>query len=233
MARLILNADDLGYDPAVTRGIVEAMRYGVVSSTTMIVNAPHSGEAAREAGRLPIGLHLNLVRFSSVSEPQRVLDEKTVYEPAFVAAETRAQLERLRELTNRKATHIDVHKHWHLKPEVLAGLCEVAKEENLPVRSINPEQRAAIRAFGVRTNDAFLGDAGDTAYWTIERWVEQLRLAPRDGVVELMCHPGYRPSHLTSGYGVQRETELATFVDPLAKAALKEFGLTLSSWAGV
>ena len=38
--RLILNADDFGYDPAVSRGIAESMRKGVVSSTTMIVNSP-------------------------------------------------------------------------------------------------------------------------------------------------------------------------------------------------
>lgn len=33
---LIINADDLGYDPAVTRGILEAMRAGLVSSATLM-----------------------------------------------------------------------------------------------------------------------------------------------------------------------------------------------------
>ena len=39
--RLIVNADDLGYDPAVSEGIVLAMRSGVVTSSTLMVNLPH------------------------------------------------------------------------------------------------------------------------------------------------------------------------------------------------
>jgi len=230
--RLILNADDFGYDPAVTRGIVQSMREGVVSSTTMIVNSPHSAEAARDAKGLAIGLHLNLVRFEAVSTKQP-LDEQTNYDAAFVERETHAQLDRLRALLGRDATHIDVHKHWHLKSDVLAGLAAAAKQRGLAVRSINDAQRAELQRLGVHTNDAFLGDAGHDAYWTVARWEEQLRLAPREGVVELMCHPGYRPSHLSSGYGEQRETELTTFLDPRARTALATLGLTLTSWAGV
>lgn len=232
-ARLILNADDLGYDPAVTRGIVESMRQGVVSSTTLIVNSPWSEDAARQAGGLAIGLHLNLVRFQAVSEPSRGLDEATALTASFVAQETRAQLDRLRRLLGRDATHLDVHKHAHRDAEVLEGLALVAKERGLAVRSIDDAMRAALRARGVRTNDAFLGDAAREAYWTPERWAEQLTLAPRSGVVELMCHPGHRPSHVASGYGAQREVELATFLALSSRQALRERGLTLSSWAGV
>src|SRR5688500_7142073 len=59
---LIVNADDLGYDPAVTRGILRAMRQGVVTSTTLMVNTPWAEDAAREADELSVGLHLNLAR---------------------------------------------------------------------------------------------------------------------------------------------------------------------------
>lgn len=233
MLRLILNADDFGYDPAVTRGIAESMRQGVVSSTTLIVNSPWSEDAARQAEGLAIGLHLNLVRFRAVSEPGRELDESTALALPFVVQETRAQLDRLRALLGREATHLDVHKHAHRAPVVLEALSVVARERSLPVRSIDPGMRAALRAAGVRTNDAFLGDAGADAYWTAQRWAEQLDAAPREGVVELMCHPGHRPSHLTSGYGAQREVELATFLSPASRAALAARGLTLTSWAGV
>jgi predicted glycoside hydrolase/deacetylase ChbG (UPF0249 family) len=230
---LILNADDFGYDPAVTRGISEAMRRGVVSSTTMIVNSPHSEDAAKQADGLAIGLHLNLVRFSAVSEPAREFKDDGALDADFVERETEAQLKRLKALLGREATHLDVHKHAHLRAPVLEGLSRVARARALPVRSINPEMRARLRASGVRTNDVFLGDAGADAYWTLETWAQQLDLAPRDGVVELMCHPGYAPSHVKSGYGAQREVELATFVSPAARAALVERRLTLTSWAGV
>jgi predicted glycoside hydrolase/deacetylase ChbG (UPF0249 family) len=48
-----------------------------------------------------------------------------------------------------------------------------------------------------------------------------------------MCHPGYRPSVVASGYGAQREVELATFVSAEARAALDARGLQLASWRGL
>src|SRR6059058_816174 len=68
MRKLILNADDLGYDPAVTRGILESMRGGVVTSATLMVNLPYSEEAAAAAKGLAIGLHLNLARGEPVAK---------------------------------------------------------------------------------------------------------------------------------------------------------------------
>ncbi len=228
--RLVLNADDFGYDPAVTRGIAESMRRGVVSSTTMIVNSPWSEDAAKQSAGLAIGLHLNLVRFEALSEPVTLSDDGALTE-AFVERETRAQLDTLHRLIGRHATHLDVHKHAHLQPQVLAGLATVARARGLAVRSINADMRAELRRRGVKTNDAFLGDAAKDAYWTLERFEEQLDAAPRAGLVELMCHPGYANSHIKSGYSAQREVELATFVSPRARDALKQRGLTLAAWS--
>ncbi len=227
--KLILNADDFGYDPAVTRGIVQAMREGVVSSTTMVVNSPHSEEAARHAEGLAVGLHLNLVRFTAMCAPLE-LKEDAVLSERFVKLETRAQLERFEALLGRKPTHIDVHKHAHLRPEILRGLGAVAAEHGLPVRSINERMRQELRERGVETNDVFLGEAGEHAYWTEKRFEAVLGELPADGVVELMCHPGYANSHVTSAYSQQREVELATFLSPRARAALQRRGLLFSPW---
>ena len=233
MRRLILNADDFGYDPAVSRGIAEAMRQGVVSSTTMIVNSPWSEDAAAQAEGLAVGLHLNLVRFESVSQPSVELTERDHHDLRFLVKETRAQLDLLKKLIGRPATHIDVHKHAHRDPSVLAALGIVAREYSLAVRSIDSQMRQDLRDAGVRTNDGFFGEAGETAFWTFDQWPRTLGQLPREGVIELMCHPGYRPSHVASGYGSQREVELATFVSPATREALVSRGLTLSSWAGV
>jgi len=233
--RLILNADDLGYDAAVSRGIVEAMTRGIVSSTTFIVNAPDSEDAARAAGGLAVGLHLNLARFGAVSVPTKQLNEAEAGEltPAFVERETQAQLSRLESLLGRPATHIDVHKHLHRHPMVLEGLARAARARGLPVRSIDADMREALRRAGVRTNDAFFGDAGKDPYWTLERLRAHLDQLPEDGVVELMCHPGYTPQAVKSGYGAQREVELATFLSDGAKALLERRGIAFESWAGV
>ena len=57
---LIVNADDFGYAQGINRGIVAAHRHGVVSSTTLMVDAPAAGEVrdvVREHPKLGIGLH--------------------------------------------------------------------------------------------------------------------------------------------------------------------------------
>lgn len=232
---LIINADDLGYDPAVTRGILRSMREGVVSSATFMVNTPYSEAAAREAQGLHIGLHLNVARGEPVwpGFPREFLDQGAFSEPRAstlptdaVAHEVRAQLQRLASLLGRPATHVDVHKHLHLHPNVLAGLAQVAREQGLPVRSINEPMRRELQAQGVATNAHFIGDAGAEAYWTLERFEAAMAALPASGVIELMCHPGYTPEAVKSGYSAQREVELSTFVHPKARAALARVGIS-------
>lgn len=229
---VILNADDFGYDPAVSRGIVRAMKAGVVSSTTMMVNTPDSEDAATLSEGLAIGLHLNLARWPAVSRPSHEFVERdaATLERAFVHDETLAQLDRLKALVGREATHVDVHKHLHRHPAVLDGLCDAATSRGLAVRSIDAPMRAALRARGVRTNDVFLGDAGATAWWTPSQFAQTVSSLPADGLIELMCHPGFAPSVVTSGYSAQREVELATFCAPEARAVLAAQAVTFEAW---
>jgi predicted glycoside hydrolase/deacetylase ChbG (UPF0249 family) len=240
MARtLIINADDLGYDPAVTRGILEAMDVGVVTSTTFMVNTPHSEDAARAGRGRALGLHFNLARWAPVSKHvSSTLLAHGEWAEALVAkvpvevaeAEALAQLDRLQALTGREATHVDVHKHLHTHPNVLEGLARAARARALPVRSIDPGMRKRLRELGVATNDHFLGGAGATAYWTLAQLEAELS-ALQDGVTELMCHPGYAPTTVKSGYSAQREVELATFKDPRARALLSGAQATLATFA--
>lgn len=242
MRRVILNADDLGYEPAVTRGLLESMRQGVVSSATMIVNGPYSAEAAAPARGLPVGLHLNLARWRPLSAvPAALLSESgELHEAragelsaAVVEAEVHAQADALEGLLGQRPTHVDVHKHLHRHAGVLEGLLAAARKRDLPVRTIDAAMRQRARAEQVATNDHFLGDAGATGYWTLAQLEQTLKALPAEGVVELMCHPGYAPVAIASGYGAQREVERETFVSARARELLAMHGVTLLSWAGV
>jgi predicted glycoside hydrolase/deacetylase ChbG (UPF0249 family) len=238
---LIINADDLGYDPAVTRGILESMRGGVVSSATLIVNSPTSKEAAASATGPAIGLHFNLARFAPVASgfPATCLVSGEFSEPLagqlpaeVVEQEALAQLDRLKAMMGRPATHVDVHKHLHRWPAVFDGLCAAAKIRGLPVRSIDEPMRKALRARGIATPDGFIGEAGQEPYWTLPRLRQAIESLP-DGVTELMCHPGYSPSTIPSGYSLQREVELRTFVDPSAAALLKRGNLKVADFTAL
>lgn len=232
---LIINADDLGYDLAVSRGILKCMREGVVTSATFMVNMPCSLQVAQEGLGMPLGLHFNLTRVKPVWEafPSLYLADGLMNEavaaqlPAEVVAnEALAQLNRFEALLNQQATHIDVHKHLHRFPNVLEGVIQAAKQKHLPVRSITPEMRAFLEANSVKTNTHFFGDAGpDAAYWTVDRVKKHLFELPPSGVIEWMCHPGYAPISVKSGYHHQREVELATWLSPEVKQLLTSIKL--------
>ncbi len=235
---LIINADDLGYDPAVTRGILEAIRGGVVSSATLMVNSPHAENAAASADGLAVGLHLNLARFtpSWSGFPKQWLVDGSLSEalasqlPAdVVEREALAQLDRLESMIGRPATHVDAHKHLHRWPSVFDGLCSAAKARTLPVRSIDAKMRRALRQRGIATPDTFLGEAAQEAYWTIARLSHAVEKLP-EGVTELMCHPGYAPSAIPSAYSRQREVELQTFTHPSAVTLLGRAGVKVANF---
>src|SRR5438105_8370278 len=214
--RLVVNADDLGYDPQIDRGIFEAHSRGIVKSATAMVDTPFAAAALRVApASLALGLHavvdLGLSRAKGETELQR-------------------QIERFTQLRGARPTHLDSHKHHHALPELLAALAAVAAREGLPVRAIDPAMRAQLRAARVRTTEHFLGDAALRPCWTVERLtsaVERLE----EGTTELMCHPGYAPSHAQTSFGVEREEELRALCDPAVREALDRAGAVLISYA--
>jgi hypothetical protein len=216
MARLlIVNADDLGYDPEIDRGILEAHARGIVTSATAMVTTPFAPAALRSApATLAIGLHLVLDPTDGPTDVARKLEE---------------QLDGFAQLAGRPPTHIDGHKHLHATAAALPVVAAIAAARGMPVRALDALTRTALRAASVRTADHFLGDASLRPCWTADRLRAALLALP-DGLTELMCHPGYRPSHAKTSFGAERETELAALCDPGARAALVERGIGLINY---
>lgn len=238
---LIVNADDLGYDPAVTDGLLRAMTEGIVTSATLMVNSPYSAQAAARARPLAVGLHLNLARWRPLSGavPAELLKDGEWVESnaaqlsaETVREETLAQLAEAERLLGKPPTHVDVHKHLHRLSNVLDGLAAAAKEKGLPVRSVDAAMRERLGDRGVRTTSHFIGEAGTEAYWTMERFRTELEALPA-GLTELMCHPGLAPANVASGYSRQREVELQTFLHPGARAIVQRLGIQLVDFRAV
>src|SRR5205807_5023437 len=81
---LVVNADDFGLSPGVTDGILEAHAAGVVSSVSVLVNAPgweHAVAALRGGSgggpTLGAGLHLNLTAGEPVSGGRSLVHGRT------------------------------------------------------------------------------------------------------------------------------------------------------------
>lgn len=145
---LIVTADDLGMSRAVTRGVLEAHRNGVVRSAGLLVTYPASPEAAAEARLergLEVGLHIDLVGGDPISDPAAVsslCDAEGRFYPlseftkrlftgriraSEIAVELRAQVECARSW-GTPALAWDSHRHVHLMPPVARVVGHVAKE---------------------------------------------------------------------------------------------------------
>jgi predicted glycoside hydrolase/deacetylase ChbG (UPF0249 family) len=140
------------------------------------------------------------------------------------------QLEDFRALRGAAPTHLDSHKHAHVHPAALPAFSAAARREGIPLRALDAGLRAALRADGVLTTDAFLGDAALRPCWTPARLLAVLASLP-DGVVELMSHPGFTPTHARTSFAAEREVELSALCDPAARAAIASAGALLAGFA--
>ena len=246
---LIVNADDFGRAKGVNLGIVRAHREGIVTSTTLMTNAPGTAHAATLAATTPglaIGVHLVLTYARPLLNPSRirslVRDDGSFWRPSELLArsidrgealmEYRAQFARARELLGREPTHVDTH-HWiHDHPALSWAVCELALETGADARTHTPEQRDEYRAKGVRTPDHFTREFQHPGHIEV---ADLLALLSRleEGVTELMCHPGEPDPELSasSAYARERPIELAALTDPRVRAALESHGITLTTFA--
>jgi predicted glycoside hydrolase/deacetylase ChbG (UPF0249 family) len=241
---LIVNADDFGLTAGVSRGILDAHRKGIVTSTTVIVNRPIDPALVEQllASGLGVGLHLNLTLGRPISEPTRVrslvdIEGTFVHDPREAAAraskdeariELGTQIDAFRRLVGRFPTHLDSHHHVGRHEPIMELVLDFARAIKVPVRTQDDVARASARKVKVRTTDHFIGDAGAEPYWTAERVLEHLSALP-GGTTEFMTHPGYYDGDLAySGYGRQRDAELAGLSDPRARAVIEQHGIRLA-----
>lgn len=145
--RLIVNADDFGLSPGVNAGVAAAHTGGILTSATLLANAPGFDEAvaiARAHPRLGVGVHLNLVRgrpLSPAGEVALLVDGDGVFRrfrtrrmtAAFLAqaeAEYRRQLERVLD-AGIGPTHIDFEKHHAWQGPLYRLACRLAGERGI------------------------------------------------------------------------------------------------------
>jgi len=155
MKRLIINSDDYGRTPQISRGIRDAHAGGVVTSTTCMMNIPTTAEdiavALTETPALGMGVHLVLTMGKPISAPRTVssiTDESGKffkYTPLVehlpninldeVKREWRAQIEAFMKASGRKPTHLDSHHHSsYFSPGLFRGMLELAKEYGCAIR---------------------------------------------------------------------------------------------------
>ncbi len=216
MKRLIVNADDFGHSEGVNRGIAEAHRDGIVTSTSLMVNEAATARAV-EIGEshpsLSIGLHVCIT-----DELARPLVDLTAGRALRAALER--QLERFRELMGREPDHLDSHHNVHLLPEALPAFRAAAAERGLWLRAQPPLQYFS-GFFGQWDGESHLEHIAPASL------IGMLEREVGEGITELGCHPGYAGPELESTYALERETELRTLCDPRVRERIDELGIEL------
>ena len=247
MKRLILNADDYGLSPAVSTGIREAART-VVRSTTVMANLATADDlrSLKRSG-LHAGVHLNLscgpplsrdypralLSASGDFRKTKALDPRTWEERAALSAareEWERQLDALRS-AGIAPDHLDSHHHVHLFEPLFPQALALARRHGLALRTATLEQREQARKEGLRTPDELRTDFYGNNH--IDRAALLMTLArAREGVVEVLCHPGRVDGALKqrSSYVDERARELATLADTSLAVELERNGWTLVSY---
>ena len=137
--QLIVNADDYGTNEARNRGILEAAREGIVTTTTIIANAITSDDSLHNLQKqfgACIGIHLNLTMGIPLSDRPKTLtdqsgkfwNKRTVWQKALngeldlsaVEEEFAAQFNHLLKI-GVQPDHVDGNNHIHVFP----GIAEV------------------------------------------------------------------------------------------------------------
>lgn len=245
MKRLVVTADDFGLSPGVVEGIVKAHERGIVTTCSLMVNAPAAEAAFAEARRVPslaTGLHFVLTFGRPVGPPgplARLLDGEGRFRrngsgahelarPGEVRDELRAQLRLFEEKVGRPPTHIDGHHHVHLHPGILRVVIEEAGRLSIPVRSTDVPFRERLRLERIRTPDRFIDRFYGSGEVSPEKLLEILETLP-EGVTELMCHPASEDERLSSltSYAEPRFQELRALTSRAVKDGIARAGIEL------
>ncbi len=262
MKRLIINSDDYGRTPEVSRGIREAHLHGVVTSTTCMMNIPTTAAdieiALREAPLLGLGVHLVLTADRPIGPQESVrsiTDEAGNFlklsvltqriqniEISEVKAEWRRQIEAFIQAAGKNPTHLDSHHHSsYFSAALFRAMLELAKEFECAIRlpfmegndAIKEYAPALLAEFNPRRANAFYASFYDELATRAE--LQRIIASIQDGTCEIMVHPGYADEALlkASSYARQRETELEILTDPAIRQAIANRGIELIHFGSV
>ena len=216
----------------------------------------------KDLGLKEIGAHLSLTETKPLLSSSRsyLNHNRFVKDIIFsridlegVRKELKAQLELLK-TSGAKITHMNGHEHIHMLPKILNIFISLAKEFNIPAlryprrdRRIRPfnvkdiYKKSILSYFSNRTaglfkssgllyTDHFLGllDAGRLKEDILMNMLNGLK----DGVTELVCHPGFLSPEVLDRYKwhIGAEEELFVLTSHRVKNAIRNNNIKLISY---
>lgn len=207
MKYLIINADDFGYSKIFNFKILELIKNGLISSTSVMVNRINDEQANQikelseliKSHNISVGLHLE---FSDNN----------------FKAETKKQYGKFFSIFGFNPSHIDLHKSTYLNESypIIMAFC---KEKNIPCRNNNIDSVNVIKTLNEVLNGTKMN------FDELKNLIENLK----DGEsYEILFHPGIYDPNCKSSLNKQREEDVKKIkaINPF----LKENNIKLISY---
>ncbi|MCL1996339.1 MAG: carbohydrate deacetylase [Defluviitaleaceae bacterium] len=256
--KLVINADDFGYTPGVTYGIIEAYKNGIVSSTTALTVSNHFFSAMEAAQKLcpmlPIGLHLTLTlngakpilpkeQVPSLVDADGFFLKLDVFEQKVsdvstdeIYMEWEAQFSRFLE-SGQEPSHLDSHHYVHSKNQkILEVALRLAKNHDLPLRAVpsNEGNSHLLQYYnGTKTTDELLPQfyGAGANFENLKEMIDYI-CESQNHFFEINVHPAFLDAPLQeySSYSQERVEELKILTSEQAKRLLEKPGLVLTDF---
>ena len=218
--RLIINADDFGLSKSISDGIVEGIKNGYITSTSIMANMEYAEYAIKEAIKYNInciGLHVNLTVGRPITKNLNLIDEngkflynkkqienkKLTYEDAY--NEIIAQLNMINKYSNGvvKIDHLDTHHHLCDNENIKNAIIDIARKYNIPIRN---EFECEISKPDILYKEFTIKNVTlDVLKMMVQKYLDE------NVTIELMTHPGYVDEYtktLTSYLGRKNELQV-------------------------
>lgn len=228
--KVIINADDFGYTKAVTEGIIEGYKKGIIRSTTALCNmkyVEYGKDLAEAYPDLGIGVHLTLTLGKSLTKNKTLTDQEGnffkpqqlknhIFDIEEVYQEFKAQIEKYIEIFGHLPTHLDSHHGMHDFKDNYQATQRLAKEYHLPVRRYS--QYLFVKDFFGENISV------DGLISIFEKY--------KDQDIEIMSHPGNcdLELYLKSSYSTDRVKELSILCNQEIKDYIKENNIILTHY---
>ncbi len=146
---LIINADDYGYYPCVSEGILAAAKSGAITATGILANSPDLKtqlEWLKSVENLDLGVHLNLTSRHPLTAP--ITDKLSAWDGCFPSTYTMSRLLLTQRITlediriewsaqieacqGHKLVFLNSHEHIHILPLLFPLTLELARVYDIP-----------------------------------------------------------------------------------------------------
>lgn len=216
--KLIINADDFGLSKSISDGIINGIKGGYITSTSVMANMPYTEYAIKKALDYDIkcvGLHINLTVGKPIIENSNLVNKEGIfyynreqiennnltYDDAF--NEIMAQIKIIETYSDGKLKidHLDTHHNLFDNLNIKQAIIDISNNMNIPIRN---NGLSSVKCPDVLYKDFTIKNVN------LECLKEMIcKYKEKDIVVELMTHPGFIDEYTKSVTSyLDREKEL-------------------------